>query len=65
MNYASLSPSVANSNPKPVLDMNYAFAQKVILMKAVRLHIFTYLANNPLIVAALAKLIRVTQTRFG
>jgi len=44
-------------NPKPILDMNYAFAQTAMLMAAVRLHIFTYLASDPLIVVALATLV--------
>ncbi len=58
MNHASQSPSVASINPKPILDMNYAFAQTAMLMAAVRLHIFTYLANDPLTAAALATLVK-------
>jgi hypothetical protein len=50
----NLSLRVANSNPKPVLDMSYVFAQMVI----VRLHISTYLANDPLLVVALAALVK-------
>lgn len=53
MNSASKSPGVANVNPKPILDMNYAFAQTAMLMAAVHLHIFTYLANDPLPAATL------------
>jgi len=58
MNHASRSPNVANVNPKPILDMNYAFAQTAMLMAAVRLHIFTYLANDPLTAATLAALVK-------
>jgi hypothetical protein len=48
MNHAAQSPGVAIINPKPTLDMNYAFAQTAMLMETVRLHMFTYLANDPL-----------------
>src|SRR5205807_2403796 len=58
MNHASQSPGVANVNPKPILDMNYAFAQTAMLMAAVRLHIFTYLANDPLTAVDLAALVK-------
>ena len=58
MNHASQSPGVAIINPKPILDMNYAFAQTAILMAAVRLHIFTYLAGEPLTAATLAALVK-------
>jgi hypothetical protein len=56
MNLISQSPGVAIINPKPILDMNYAFAQTALLTAAVRLHIFTYLANDPLTAASLAAL---------
>ncbi len=58
MNHASQSPDMANVNPKPILDMNYAFAQTAMLMAAVRLHIFTYLANDLLTAATLAALVK-------
>jgi len=58
MNRASQSPGMANVNPKPILDMNYAFAQTATLMAAVRLHIFTYLANDPLTAVDLAALVK-------
>jgi len=58
MNHASQSPGVAIINPKPILDMNYAFAQTAMLMAAVRLHIFTYLASDPLTAVALAALVK-------
>jgi ubiquinone/menaquinone biosynthesis C-methylase UbiE len=58
MNLVSQSPGVATLNPKPILDMNYAFAQTALLMAAVRLHIFTYLASDPLTAASLAALVK-------
>ena len=59
MSYASQSPGMANSNPEPILDMNYAFVQTAMLMAAVRLYIFTYPVNDPLSPATLAILIKV------
>jgi len=58
MIHASQSPGVAIINPKPILDMNYAFAQTAMLMAAVRLHIFTYLASEPLTAADLVVLVK-------
>jgi len=54
MNHASQPSCMLTINPKPILDMNYAFAQTAMLMAAVRLHIFTYLASNPLTATATA-----------
>lgn len=48
MNHAACYPGVVNVNPKPILDMNSAFAQTALLMAAVRLQIFPYLASDPL-----------------
>ncbi len=59
MSLISQSPGAAILNPKPILDMNYAFAQTALLMVAVRLHIFTYLASDPLTAASLAALVKV------
>ncbi len=42
-------------NPKPILDMNYAFAQTALLMAAIRLHIFTHLAASEMSAEALAQ----------
>ena len=58
MNLISQSPGAAILNPKPILDMNYAFTQMALLMAVVRLHIFTYLASDPLTVASLAALVK-------
>ena len=58
MNHAAQHPGVENINPKPILDMNYAFAQTALLMAAVRLHIFTYLASDPLPTTTLAALVK-------
>jgi ubiquinone/menaquinone biosynthesis C-methylase UbiE len=58
MNHASQSASMPAINPKPILDMNYAFAQTAMLMAAVRLHLFTYLASDPLTAVALATLVK-------
>ena len=58
MSLISQSPGAAILNPKPILDMNYAFAQTALLMVAVRLHIFTYLASDPLTAASLAALVK-------
>lgn len=58
MNHAARYPGVANVNPKPILDMNYAFAQTALLMAAVRLHIFTYLVGDPLTATTLAALVK-------
>jgi ubiquinone/menaquinone biosynthesis C-methylase UbiE len=54
----SQSPGAVILNPKPILDMNYAFAQTAMLMAAVRLHILTYLASDPLTAASLAALVK-------
>jgi ubiquinone/menaquinone biosynthesis C-methylase UbiE len=59
MNHVSQSPGVATINPKSILDMNYAFAQTAMLMAAVRLHIFTCLAKEPLTSTALATLVKI------
>ncbi len=40
--------------PQTILDMNYAFARTAILVAAVRLHLFTCLADTPLTPAELA-----------
>jgi hypothetical protein len=48
MNHAAQHLGVANVSPKSILDMNYAFAQTALLMAAVRLYLFTYLASDPL-----------------
>lgn len=48
MNHASQFPSVTNTNSQPIPDTNYAFTQMATLMETARLHIFTYLANDPL-----------------
>lgn len=59
MNHASQpAASMPTINPKPILDMNYAFAQTAMLMAAVRLHLFTYLASDPLTATALASLVK-------
>jgi ubiquinone/menaquinone biosynthesis C-methylase UbiE len=58
MNRASQPSCIPTINPKPILDMNYAFAQTAMLMAAVRLHIFTYLASDPLTATALATLVK-------
>ena len=58
MNHAAQYPGEANVNPKSILDMNYAFAQTAMLMAAVRLHIFTYLARDPLTATTLATLVK-------
>lgn len=58
MSHFSQSPGVASVNPKPILDMNYAFAQTAMLMAAVRLRVFTYLANDPLTATTLAMLVK-------
>lgn len=42
-------------NPKPILDMNYAFAQTALLVAAIQLRIFTYLAEGALSVDSLAE----------
>jgi len=47
MNHASQFPSVTHIT-QPIPDTNYAFAQMATLMETVYLHIFTYLANDPL-----------------
>lgn len=57
MNHTAQYPGAA-SNPKPILDMNYAFAQTALLMAAVRLHIFTHLARDPLTATTLATLVK-------
>ncbi len=56
MSHAAHYPGEANVSPKSILDMNYAFAQTALLMVAVRLHLFTYLASDPLPATAVAKL---------
>jgi hypothetical protein len=63
MNHAAQYPGVANVNPKLILDMNSAFAQTVLLMPAVRLHIFPYLAGDPLTATSLATLAKAQPTR--
>jgi hypothetical protein len=58
MNYASQSSGMANVNPKLILGMSYAFALTAMLLVAVRLRIFTYLANDPLTAITLATLVK-------
>lgn len=42
------SPQQTPIDARHILDMNYAFAQTAMLIAAVRLHLFTYLAEEPL-----------------
>jgi hypothetical protein len=42
MNYAAHYPDVANSSPKPIPDLNYAFAQTAMSVAAVQLQIFIH-----------------------
>jgi len=58
MSHFSQSPGAASVSPKPILDMNYAFAQTAMLMAAVRLRVFTYLAKDPLTATTLATLVK-------
>ena len=51
---SSCSPVVPDIDPRPILDMNYAFARTAMLVAAVRLHIFTFLSERELTPAALA-----------
>ncbi|MFL5586138.1 MAG: hypothetical protein ACJ797_10450 [Ktedonobacteraceae bacterium] len=51
---SSCSPVVPDIDPRPILDMNYAFARTAMLVAAVRLHIFTFLSDRELTPAALA-----------
>ncbi len=46
--------STPSPGPKQVLDLNYAFAHTAMLMAAVRLHLFSYLADGACTPAALA-----------
>ena len=50
---SSCSPVVPDIDPRPILDMNYAFARTAMLVAAVRLHIFTFLSDRELTPAAL------------
>ena len=45
MNHAAHYPGVANSSPKPIPDLNYAFAQTAMSVAAVQLQIFTHLSH--------------------
>ena len=51
---SSFSPVEPDIDPRPILDMNYAFARTAMLVAAVRLHIFTLLSDRELTCAALA-----------
>jgi hypothetical protein len=51
---SSCSPVVPDIDPRPILDMNYAFAPTAMLVAAVRLPIFTFLSDRELTPAALA-----------
>jgi len=51
---SSCSPVVPDIDPRPILDMNYAFARTAMLVAAVRLHISTFLSDRELTPAALA-----------
>ena len=51
---SSFSPVIPDIDPKPMLDMSYAFTRTVILVAVVRLHIFTLLSGRELSPAALA-----------
>src|SRR5437764_6584372 len=48
---SSQSPAI---DARQILDMNYAFAQTAILVAAIRLHLFTTLAEKPLNIRQLA-----------
>src|SRR5215472_1938685 len=48
---SSQSPAI---DARQILDMNYAFAQTAILIAAIRLHLFTTLAEKPLHIRELA-----------
>ena len=48
---SSFSPVVPDMDPRPVLDMNCAFARTAMLVAAVRLHIFTLLSGRELFFA--------------
>lgn len=48
------------TNPKPILDMNYAFAQTALLVAAVQLRIFTHLADSILSPLSLAEKIEAS-----
>jgi hypothetical protein len=39
-------PTSSVLDPRRILDMNYAFASTAMLVAAVRLHLFTYLAQE-------------------
>jgi SAM-dependent methyltransferase len=54
---ASSQPPVIDA--RQILDMNYAFAQTAMLIAAVRLHIFTVLAEKPLNVKEIADRIHI------
>ena len=58
MSLISQSLGAAILNPKPILDMDYAFAQMALLIAVVHLHIFTYLPSDPLTAASLAALVK-------
>jgi len=51
---SSFSPVLADSDPKPMLNMNSAFTRTALLVAVVRLHIFTLLSGRELSPAALA-----------
>jgi hypothetical protein len=51
---SSCSPVVPDIDPRPILDINYAFARTAMLVAAVCLLIFTFLSDRELTPAALA-----------
>ena len=53
---SSVPPAAPVLDPRPILDMNYAFARTAMLVAAVRLGIFTHLADRQLTPAELATL---------
>jgi 2-polyprenyl-3-methyl-5-hydroxy-6-metoxy-1,4-benzoquinol methylase len=53
---SSQSPAV---DARQILDMNYAFAQTAILVAAIRLHLFTTLAEKPLNIRQLADRVHI------
>jgi len=53
------SPQSPVIDARQILEMNYAFAQTAMLITAVRLHLFTALADKPLNVRELANLVHI------
>ncbi len=56
------TPGEQRLNPQPILDMNYAFARTAMMVAAVRLHLFTHLAQGAQTITALAT---ATETAAG